>query len=230
MSEFTVFGHRGAAGHAPENTLLSFTKALYMGVKWIETDVFNVEGELVVIHDERLERTTNGSGYVMQSSLEYLRSLDAGQGEKIPFLLEIMDLIDRRAGINIELKGEHTTEPTARLIEDYMTHKKWQPKQFLVSSFNHPELMKFMKLLPQIRIGALVAHIPLDYARFAVEMGAYSIHASLEFVSREFIDDTHRREMKFFVYTVNHPDDILRVKEMKVDGIYTDYPERSINV
>jgi glycerophosphoryl diester phosphodiesterase len=87
------FGHRGAAGYAPENTLASVEKAISLGADWVEVDVYAVENELVVIHDDRLERTTNGSGYIIEQSLEYLRSLDAGEGEKIPFLREIFDLV-----------------------------------------------------------------------------------------------------------------------------------------
>jgi glycerophosphoryl diester phosphodiesterase len=225
LSEFIVFGHRGAAGHEPENTLLSFSKALSLGAQWIELDVFNVQNELVVIHDERLERTTNGKGYVEKSSLEYLRSLNAGKGEKIPFLSEVIDLVDRRMNINIELKGQNTAEPTARLIEHYLTSEKWSDDQFLVSSFNHPELALFKRLLPQIKTGALIAHIPLNYAGFAKALGVYSIHASLEFIIQELIEDTHRNGMKFFVYTVNHPEDVSRMKALNVDGIYSDFPE-----
>ena len=118
--DFLCIGHRGAMGHAPENTLLSVTKALDLGVKWIEIDVYFIDKELVVIHDDRLERTTDGIGYVQEQSLDYLRSLDAGKGEKIPLLREIFDLIDGRAGINIELKGVNTAEPVVKLIRKYL--------------------------------------------------------------------------------------------------------------
>ncbi|MCF7811685.1 glycerophosphodiester phosphodiesterase [bacterium] len=220
-----VFGHRGAAGYEPENTLLSISKALALNTQWIELDVFNVQNELIVIHDERLERTTNGKGYVEKSSLKYLRSLNAGKDEKIPLLTEVIDMVDRRMGINIELKGARTAKLTAKLIERYVRERKWDYDQFLVSSFNHPELALFKSLLPHIKIGALIAHIPLDYAEFAITLGAYSIHVSLEFISQELVDDTHHRGMKFFVYTVNHPEDVSRMKALKVDGIYTDFPD-----
>ena len=79
MNDFIYFAHRGASGYEPENTLIAIRKALEMGAKWIEIDVYAVENELVVIHDERLERTTNGKGLITNSSLDYLRSLDAGK-------------------------------------------------------------------------------------------------------------------------------------------------------
>ena len=84
--EFICFAHRGASGHEPENTLLAIEKALSMGAPWIEIDVFCVEGELVVIHDERLEYTTSGRGYVTEKTLAHLRTLDAGKGQRIPLL------------------------------------------------------------------------------------------------------------------------------------------------
>lgn len=225
MSEFIIFGHRGAAGYEPENTLLSIRKALSLGAQWLEVDVYSVMDELLVIHDERLERTTNGEGYVTKCTREYLRSLNAGKGEKIPFLSEVFDLIGGKAGINVELKGANTAEPTAKLIQHYLTTGKMKADQFLVSSFNHPELAVFKKLMPHINIGALVAHIPLKYARFAEKLGAYSVNASLEFVSKEFVDDAHRRGMKFFVYTVNNPEDVTRVKALDVDGIFSNFPD-----
>ncbi|HQH27580.1 MAG TPA: glycerophosphodiester phosphodiesterase family protein, partial [Oligoflexia bacterium] len=92
-------GHRGAMGHEPENTLRSVAKALTLGADWIEVDVYNAQDKLVVIHDDRLERTTDGTGRVVGQTLDYLRSLDAGKGEKIPFLEEVFAVVDHRAGI-----------------------------------------------------------------------------------------------------------------------------------
>ena len=90
-------GHRGAMGHEPENTLLSVRKALSLGVDAVEIDVYNVEDNLVVIHDRNLSRTTNGTGYLTERSFQYLRSLDAGKGEQIPTLREVIDTIDKQA-------------------------------------------------------------------------------------------------------------------------------------
>ena len=106
-------GHRGARGHAPENTLASVRKAIELGADWIEVDVYGVDGELVVFHDDRLERTTNGEGLLMGQSFDYLRSLDAGDGELIPTLAEVFDVAADRVGINVELKGPGTAEPVA---------------------------------------------------------------------------------------------------------------------
>lgn len=225
-SEFYCFAHRGAMGYEPENTLSSFLKALELGADWIETDVYAVEGELVLIHDDRLERTTNGTGTAAQSSLEYLRSLDAGKGQQIPLLSEALELIDASAGLNIELKGAGTASLVARSIQESLLGSKWREDQFIVSSFNHPELLEFSNLMPKVRIGALTGGIPLGYASFAESLNAWSVHASIEFVNREFVADAHARGLKMFVYTVNHPDDFAWLRRIGVDGVFTDFPDR----
>ena len=99
-----IIGHRGAAGTAPENTLLSITRALNFSVDWIEIDIRMVDNTIILLHDENLDRTTNGSGSVYDYGLAALRTLDAGNGEKIPLLTEVLNLIDAKAGINIEIK------------------------------------------------------------------------------------------------------------------------------
>ena len=113
---FVCIGHRGASGYEPENTLSSFERAIAMGCRWIELDVYQVEGELIVIHDSTLDRTTNGQGRVASQTLAYLRSLDAGNGQQIPTLTEVISAVDHRAGINIELKGKHTAAPVVALL------------------------------------------------------------------------------------------------------------------
>jgi glycerophosphoryl diester phosphodiesterase len=220
-------GHRGAMGYEPENTLLSFKKAIDLGVDMVELDVYKCKaGELVVIHDDKVDRTTNGSGHVMEKTLEELKKLDAGKGEKIPMLEEVFDLINRKVVIDIELKGEDTGEAVAVLIEKYVDEKKWSYDDFLVSSFHHIELRKFHELEPKVKIGALITGIPLKYGKFAEKIGAYSVHPSIEFIDQEFVDDCHRRNMKVFVYTVNDSDGILRMEKLGVDGIISDFPDK----
>jgi len=225
MSEFILFAHRGASGYEPENTLSAFEQALTMGARWIELDVYAVEGELLVIHDDRLERTTNGTGFVMDKGLAYLRNLDAGKGQKIPFLREVFDLISDRSGINIELKGPETAAPAAALIAAAITAGRMTAEQFIVSSFNHKELLHFKTVYPEIRIGVLVSGGPWRYVRFAEKTGAYAVHTGLNMVNRKFVASAHRRGLKLFVYTVNTREDLERMQDMGVDGVFTNYPD-----
>lgn len=220
-------GHRGACGYEPENTIISFKKALELGVDAIELDVYVCKtGELVVIHDDTVDRTTNGKGYVINMAFDELRALDAGKGEQIPTLQEVLDLINNQVLLNIELKGAGTAEPIAEVIKQYTESGKWTKENFLVSSFNHVELKKFNNMMPDIKIGALLCGIPLDYAKQAEALNAYSFNPSMEFINKELVEDAHSRGMKVFVYTVNELQDIEAMKQLGVDGIFINYPDR----
>ncbi|MGC9364255.1 MAG: glycerophosphodiester phosphodiesterase [Fidelibacterota bacterium] len=225
-----VFGHQGAPGYAPENTLKSFEEAIRRGADWLELDVHQVDGELLVIHDYRLDRTTNGKGILYHQSIESIHSLDAGQGEKIPLLGEVFDLVNRRKGINIELKSAATATAVMNLIDHYITHHHWSLEQFMISSFNHFELKTVRERNPAIQIGVLMYGVPLDFDRIMEEIRPHSINISIEFISPEIVDLIHRKNLKVYVYTVNFPDDAQWMLDLGVDGVFTDYPDRVRNV
>jgi len=223
----TKIGHQGAMGHAPENTLLSFKKALELKVDMVELDVYVCQtGELVVIHDDKVNRTTNGRGYVIKKTFDELRSLDAGKGEKIPTLKEVFDIVDKQIKINIELKGMDTAKPVYELIEDYVKNKDWQYDNFFISSFNYYELKKFNELNPNVKIDALITGIPIGFAKFAKKINAYSINLSVKFINQEFVDDAHSKGLKIYVWTVNDLDGIERMKSLCVDGFFSNFPDR----
>ncbi len=220
-------GHRGAMGYEPENTSRSFAKALELKVDMVELDVYSCKsGELVVIHDDKIDRTTNGHGYTVEMTFEELRKLDAGKGEIIPTLNEVLDLINRQVKINVELKGAGTARPVLALLKDYIDTKGWSHDDFIISSFNHYELQTMKELDPEFKIGALITGIPIGYAAFAEKVQAYSVNLCIEFINREFVLDAHTRGMKVFVWTVNERDDIERVKALGVDGIFSNFPDR----
>ena len=223
--QFTFFAHRGARWHAPENTLAAFRAAFELGASWIEADVYAVDGGLVVFHDDRLERTTNGSGFIREKGLTYLRSLDAGGGQRIPLLEEVLDLLGTDRGINIELKGPGTAAPLVALLEGYLSTRALDASQILVSSFNHHELKRFRELAPQLRCGALMAGLPLGQARFASELGAFSVHMSRDFIDAPFVDDAHARGLRVYIYTIYDRADLDYMRRLGVDGVFTDVPE-----
>lgn len=220
------FGHRGARGHEPENTLRSVRRALALGADGIEVDVHLTDGRLMVIHDDTLGRTTNGTGRVAEKSFAYLRSLDAGKGECIPTLAEVFDAVNRRAVINVELKGSDTAAPVVRLIDQYVRESGWHYEDFLVSSFDLAQIQTEKKLQPEIRTGALIEKVPPGLAEFAERLGAWSLHPSKRCVTRELVADAHRRGLKVFVFTINRPAEIALMSRLGVDGVFTDYPER----
>lgn len=221
-------GHRGAMGHAPENTLLSIRTALQMGAPAIEIDVFQVDGELIVIHDETLDRTTNGSGRLWDHDFAYLRSLDAGQGERIPTLLEVCDEMAGRACLNIELKGADTAPAVVKLLQEVVAKPQspWHLEQFTISSFNHHTLQAVKALDARIAVSVLLYGLPADDAKIGNTLGAVSVNLSLEFIDEQLVVDAHARGLQVFVYTVNDPADLQRMAAMGVDGVFTNYPDR----
>lgn len=217
-------GHRGAAGHEPENTLRSVRRALEMGAGGIEIDVHCLEGELIVIHDSRLNRTTNGSGLLRRHTLAQVRNLDAGKGQRIPLLREVLDTVDRKALVNIELKGLRTAAPVLALLRDYVAHRGWSPSDFLISSFHRAELRQLRD--SGFPIGILFARSARLFRPLARALGAWSIHVPLGRVTPGLVSRVHADGLKLFVFTVNDPADMDRMQQMGVDGIFTDYPDR----
>ena len=219
-------GHRGARGHAPENTLASVRKAIELGADWVEIDVYRVDGELVVFHDDRLERTTSGTGFLMDQSFDYLRGLDAGKGEQIPTLAEVFDLAAEQVGINVELKGPGTAEPVVRFLQERGANLS----RVLLSSFRHEELRQVQQLDAEVRLGALFVELPVDAIEQAQALGAWSINPVKEAVTEAFVAAAHGAGFKVLVFTVNEVADMERLKAMGVDGLFTDYPDRLMSL
>jgi len=223
-ADFVAVGHRGAAGHEPENTLRSIRRALELGVAGIEIDVQFVDGELVIFHDKKLERTTNGRGLLARHTFAQIRQLDAGLGERIPTLREVLETVDRRAFVNIELKGRRTAAPVSALIAEFITHRGWTSEHFIVSSFQRRELRAITD--PAIRIGLLLTRPSRLYHISARHVRAWSVHPAVRFTTRKFVENAHRRGWKVFPYTANTPKQIAHIKATGADGVFTDYPER----
>ncbi len=215
-------GHRGASGYLPENTLPSFEKAIQLGCDWVELDVYLVENELLVIHDERVDRTTNGTGVVSELDLAYIRSLDAGGGAGVPTLPEVIDAIDHRCGINIELKGNATAVAATRILNDYCS-RGWDRTEFLISSFKHQELAK---MDAGYRRGALFVNITDDIWERSARLDAWSVHLACGSINQAIVDEAHSRGYRVLVYTVDNPGDIARLAGFGVDGLFSNFPDR----
>lgn len=222
-----IIAHRGASGEYPENTLLAFSQALAQGADAIELDVFAVENELIVIHDARLERTTDGKGSIYQHTLAELASINAGRGQAIPTLWQVLQLIQNKCWLNIELKGANTLQPLLRLLDRAENELGFDLQTLLVSSFNHPLLAALKTAKPTVRIGALTASLPLHYAAFAVELNAETVHCDAGFIDEHMIKDAKARGLKVYVYTVDSKDDLTQMQQLGVDGIFTNYPAQS---
>ena len=218
-------GHRGAAGYLPENTLPSFERAVQLGCDWVELDVHRVGNELLVIHDEQVERTTNGKGVISALDLAYIRSLDAGGGAGVPTLSEVIDMIDHRCGINIELKGDNTADAVSQQLNDYCA-RGWDRAEFLISSFQHQELAK---VAGGYRRGALFVSMTEDSWEEVARLDAWSVHLLAESVHQAIVDEAHARGYQLLVYTVNDPEDMRRLAGYGVDGFFSDFPDRVLS-
>lgn len=226
-ADLICFAHRGASGYEPENTLRSFSRALDLGATWIECDVRVVAGELILFHDRTLGRLTGTPGKVSDLDLAALRNLKVRGTEPIPLLSELVELTRDKASLQLELKGEGTGEPTARYLNTLL-ERGWSPSSFLISSFDHEELVACKRIAPTIPIGILLYGYPINTLEIARALGAYSVHLNLEMVTPKRISALHQAGYKVFVYTVNEFSDIRAMRAVGVDGVFSDFPDRVI--
>lgn len=227
MSKILKIGHRGAKGYKNENTLVSFRKAIDLGVDGIELDVhLSLDNEIMVIHDETIDRTTDGKGFVNSFSLQELKSFRTKKGEQIPTLKEVLDAVDQKCFINIELKGNGTAKPVIELIQTHITEKNWSYNLFLVSSFDWIALREVRLLNPKIPIGVLT-HTDLDLGiAFAKFIQAETIHPYFHLLTHENTQQMQKEGFQVFAWTVNELEDIQKMKTFNLNGIITDFPDR----
>lgn len=214
-------GHRGAKGYVAENTLASFEKAINLAVNGIELDVhLSLDKEIVVIHDETIDRTTNGKGLVKNlSSLEL-------QSYGIPKLSQVLDLINNKVLVNIELKSNDIVEKVITLIDFYISDKKWNPENFIISSFNWESLSKVKSLDKNIKIGVLTDDNLVLAMAFAKENEAFSINPHFRLLNAENVKRIQKEGFEVHTWTVNSLEDIEMIKNMNVDAIISDFPDR----
>ena len=237
----TIFAHRGASAHAPENTLAAFELALAQGADGIELDAkLSADGHVVIIHDATVDRTTDRQGRVKDMSLAELRSLDAGgffaeqyHGEKVPTLEEVFETLGKRIFVNVELTNYNT--PGDYLVESVCTlvKKCGLQKQVLFSSFFASNLSKARGLLPEVPRGLLAFNGLLGaWARsFGFAFGRYqALHPNLKDVTPQQVQRVHRLKRRVHVWTVNTAEDMRRLFNWDVDAIFTDDPQLAVQV
>jgi glycerophosphoryl diester phosphodiesterase len=218
--EFLYIGHRGAAKLAPENTLSGFRVAVEHAVDAVELDLHYHEGELLVIHDDTLERTTNGHGTLVSHSLQQLRSLDAGHGNRIPLLAEVLALLPSRIGINLELKGPATAAPTARLLAELCP-----ANPILVSSFDHGELRDYRARDSDTALAPLFHKYSRHMLRTAAELGAITINLAQRIATPSVLNEIRAAGYGALVYTVNDLPSLRRLVLDGATGVFTDRPD-----
>jgi glycerophosphoryl diester phosphodiesterase len=222
--------HRGASGTFPENTLSAFRAAIDAGADMCELDVqLTRDGAVVVIHDETVDRTTDGKGEVAALTLEEIQRLDAGakfkggkvKTERIPTLDEVFAVTSGKCGLNIELKGGGVEAQVAAIMQARNAFA-----DSIVSSFNWDYLKKIQTLHFNIRIALLAEEKPVDLMMNAVAMRAHAINPRWDMVTADLCKAAHERGLKVYTWTVDADARMRALAECGVDGIMTNYPER----
>lgn len=219
--DFLVFAHRGASAELPENTLPAFRRAAELGADGVELDVQCCEDELVVIHDDTLERTTNGAGAVAAHTLAELRALDAGGGASIPLLREVLDAVGEDLIVNVELKGPGTAGPAIELLAARGT----APGRVLLSAFDHGELVEARRRAPDHLRGALFGRLDgVDPVAAAAAVAASTANLALRTVTEARVRALREAGLEVLVYTVNEVEEALALRALGVRGVFTDRP------
>jgi glycerophosphoryl diester phosphodiesterase len=223
-----VIAHRGASGLRPENTLPAFALALEQGADMIETDLHRTrDGAVVVTHDEELAGL-GGRGAVDEATLAEVRALDAGGGERVPTLDEMLDAFGPRIAFNLELKrgvrGEHPGLEAAALAA---VERRGLLEGTLFSSFYDPVLRRLRDLCAAARIGLLLSRrFPDGALARARALRAEALHPERALVDGELVRAAHGEGLAVYVFTVDAPDEMRRLLDLGADGLFTNYPDR----
>jgi glycerophosphoryl diester phosphodiesterase len=227
------FAHRGGRRWAPENTLASFKKSVDLGVDGIELDIHKCKsGELVVIHDDTVDRTTNGKGAVKNMTWEELSALDAGTwydkkfaGEKLPLLKQVLDLVHGKLVINVEIKNCPTIYPgieddLLKMLSNYPYADK-----IVISSFDHEVIHSIHRKTKKYKLALLGDSIIHDLPGYAERVGASCWNPDFDCVRPDSMKVAHEHGLEVNTWTVNKPEDWKRACDLHVDTIITDDPE-----
>jgi glycerophosphoryl diester phosphodiesterase len=213
-----IIGHRGARALAPENTLRAVDRGLECA-GWVEVDVrLSREGVPVVIHDATLDRTTDGKGPVRDTPLADLRRLDAGQGERIPLLQEILDRVGHRGGLVVEAKEEEAVPAIAARLGMYGT---WD---VMLVSFHAAALPSARAWLPGLVTGLIVSRPAGDPVEMVVRTGAGTVLPRQDLLSNGLVERAHAQGIRVVTWTVNSEAEVRRAVALGVDGFATDDP------
>ena len=228
-----VFGHRGAMGYAPENTFASFERAVQIGVDAIELDVhLTADGEVVVIHDEDLSRTTSGEGIVGEKTLAEIAQVDAGSrfspayaGQRVPTLGEVLAWAKGKVVLDIEIKGGPWPYPGLEQKVVDLIRQHDMVEQTIVISFHHPTVATVKALAPELATGTLWSAQPIDPVAVARAAGANAILPFWSYVDEETVERAHAAGLSVHPWATSAPAVVERLIELGVDSICSNHPD-----
>ena len=218
-----IIGHRGSCGEFPENTLLGIKEAIKNGVDGVEIDVrLTKDNQLVVIHDETVDRTTNGEGKVENLALKEIKELDAGDGEKIPTLQEVMDLI-RETGLLLAI--EIKCQKAENIVIDCILNNNLQGNT-LVKSFDHRIVQKVKKIDKRVKTSCLLVGLPIHPYKLLDDAKADALSINSNYIDKELIDECHKHGRLVFVWNVDDKESVKKFIKMGADYICTNFPSK----
>ncbi|MGV9173546.1 MAG: glycerophosphodiester phosphodiesterase [Promethearchaeia archaeon] len=215
----TVIAHRGANKHAPENTMKAFRRAVELNADYIEFDVHETkDGEIVIMHDGNTYRTTGVKGEIKEMTLDELKELDCGEGEKIPTLRELISLAKGKIGLQCEIKVEGITQKIISLFEEENV-----TDDVLISSFKRDEIFKINQINSDIKLASLFIGFIRKNTRIeeAISHNLSALHPFHWFASKKFLNKAHEHGIKVNTWTVDSPKRIKKLLDKGVDGIIT---------
>ena len=222
MPRVLRIGHRGAAGHAPENTLAAVRKGIELDVDFVEIDLRQTaDGVLVVLHDATVNRTTNGKGRVDALSIGEVRGLDAGNGEGIPMLEEVLKTAGGRTGLMLELKVAGLAHQTVQAVQ-----KAQLDPPVIYASFLHEELTHVRAVETEAALMVLFDRLPRAPVDYAMQYHPAYVGLRHDRATGRLVDAFHRENVLVWVYTANSLADITRAISIGVDGVISNFPER----
>lgn len=235
-AKVSVIAHRGGRKWAPENTLQAFANSLELGVDGIELDVHRcASGELVVIHDADLSRTTNGAGLVAEANLDEIQRLSAGlwfdkefRREKVPLLSQVLALVSGQCLINIEIKNAPIAYPGIEEELLDLLSSYGAPDKIIISSFDHHVLLRLTQLLPgdsSLELALLADAVLLDLKGYSAALKTAYFHPCFGSLRQDIVEEAHAAGMKVNAWTLNQRGQWAMAMKMGVDGIVTDDPE-----
>ncbi|MGN0242031.1 MAG: glycerophosphodiester phosphodiesterase [Candidatus Weimeria sp.] len=237
MNTPLVWAHRGASGYAPENTIPAFELAAEMGADGVELDVqFTKDGQIVVCHDETIDRTSNGAGWVKDLTFDELRALNFDNGNRayedvqIPSMQEVFDCLrPTDLVINIELKTGIYFYPGLEEAIVELTHKNGFDDRVIYSSFNHYSVMKIKEIAPQAKTGFLYADGPLDMPSYGASHGVNALHPALYNLQfPDFMKECNNKGLDVNVWTVNEEKYLRFCADAGVHAVITNYPKKAL--
>ncbi|MFJ9562113.1 glycerophosphodiester phosphodiesterase [Streptomyces fuscichromogenes] len=216
---FLTIGHRGVMGVEPENTLRSFVAAQQAGLDLIELDLhLSKDGALVVMHDAEVDRTTDGTGPIADKTLEELRALDAGRGERVPVFEEVLDAVPT------PLQAEIKDVAAARALAEVMQRRDLVSR-VEVSSFHDEAVAEIARLVPGVRTALIASRYGTDVVERAREAGAATLCLNIRRLTLEVVEHARKADLRVIGWVVNTQDDLRLVRALQLDGATTDYPE-----